>query len=56
MWIELLVEGYVWIGDCWYWGCIYIIFYKGGIIVINYVNIEEYIYSVIGVEMSSNWL
>jgi SpoIID/LytB domain len=55
MWIEPSAEGYVWIGDRWYRGRTHIIPHKGGITAINYVNIEEYIYSVIGAEMSSNW-
>ena len=55
MWIEPKAEGYVWIGDRWYRGRTHIIPHKGGITAINYVNIEEYIYSVIGAEMSSNW-
>ena len=55
MWIEPKAEGYVWIGDRWYRGRTHIIPHKGGITAINYVNFAEYLYSVIGAEMNSNW-
>ncbi|MEB3342511.1 SpoIID/LytB domain-containing protein [Okeania sp.] len=55
IWIEPKGEGYVWIGDRWYRGRTQLIPHKGGITAINYVNIEEYLYSVIGAEMNGNW-
>ncbi|NEN87518.1 MAG: SpoIID/LytB domain-containing protein [Okeania sp. SIO3H1] len=55
MWIEPKGEGYVWIGDRWYRGRTHIIPSKSGITAINYVDIEQYLYSVIGAEMNGNW-
>ena len=55
MWIEPKGEGYVWIGDQWYRGRTHIIPSKSGITAINYVDIEQYLYSVIGAEMNGNW-
>ncbi|MGB3511743.1 MAG: SpoIID/LytB domain-containing protein [Microcoleaceae cyanobacterium] len=55
MWIEPKGDGYVWIGDRWYRGRTHIIPHKGGVTAINYVSLEEYLYSVIGAEMNGNW-
>ncbi|MGK7922988.1 MAG: SpoIID/LytB domain-containing protein [Trichodesmium sp.] len=55
MWIEPKGDGYVWIGDRWYRGRTHLIPHKGGITAINYVNLESYLYSVIGAEMNGNW-
>lgn len=55
MWIEPKGDGYVWIGDRWYRGRTHLIPHKGGVTAINYVNLEEYLYSVIGAEMNGNW-
>lgn len=55
MWIEPKGEGYVWIGDRWYRGRTHIIPSKTGVTAINYVDIEQYLYSVIGAEMNGNW-
>ncbi|NEP86288.1 MAG: SpoIID/LytB domain-containing protein [Okeania sp. SIO2C2] len=55
MWIEPKGEGYVWIGDQWYRGRTHIIPSKSGVTAINYIDIEQYLYSVIGAEMNGNW-
>ncbi len=55
MWIEPQGGGYVWIGDRWYRGRTHLIPHKEGVTAINYVNLEEYLYSVIGAEMNGNW-
>lgn len=55
MWIEPKGDGYVWIGDRWYRGRTHLIPHKGGITIINYVDLEQYLYSVIGAEMSGSW-
>ncbi|MDJ0553802.1 MAG: SpoIID/LytB domain-containing protein [Microcoleaceae cyanobacterium MO_207.B10] len=55
MWIEPKENGYVWIGDRWYRGRTHLIPHKEGVTAINYVNLEEYLYSVIGAEMNGNW-
>lgn len=55
LWIEPTQSGYVWIGDRWYRGRTLLLSTQQGLTAINYVNLEEYLYSVLGSEMSSNW-
>ncbi|TAG85972.1 MAG: SpoIID/LytB domain-containing protein [Oscillatoriales cyanobacterium] len=55
IWIEPAGNGYVWIGDRWYRGRTLLIPQKSGLTAVNYVDIEQYLYSVLGAEMSGNW-
>lgn len=55
IWIEPVGNGYVWIGDRWYRGRTLLIPQKSGLTAVNYVDIEQYLYSVLGAEMSGNW-
>jgi stage II sporulation protein D len=55
IWIEPTGNGYVWIGDRWYRGRTLLLPQKAGLTAINYVDIEQYLYSVLGAEMSGNW-
>ncbi|MEL6928877.1 MAG: SpoIID/LytB domain-containing protein [Cyanobacteria bacterium J06600_6] len=56
---ELIIEpedgGYVWIGDRWYRGTTQLILQENGITAINHVDIEQYLYSVVGAEAVSSW-
>lgn len=56
---ELIVEpqddGYVWIGDRWYRGRTRLILQNDSITAINHVDLEEYLYSVVGAEAVSSW-
>ncbi len=56
---ELIVEpkddGYVWIGDRWYRGRTRLIRQGKGITAINLVDMDKYLYSVVGSEMVSTW-
>jgi len=56
---ELIIEpedgGYVWIGDRWYRGTTQLIRQDNGITAINHVDIEQYLYSVVGAEAVSSW-
>jgi stage II sporulation protein D len=56
---ELIVEpkddGYVWIGDRWYRGRTRLIRQGNGITAINLVDMDEYLYSVVGSEVVSTW-
>ncbi len=45
----------VWIGDRWYRGSVYVIPTGKGLTAINYVDLEQYLYSVLGAEMNGNW-
>jgi stage II sporulation protein D len=55
LWIEPSNGGYVWIGDGWYRGTAVLIPQDGGITAVNYVDIEQYLYSVLGAEMDGGW-
>ena len=48
-------NGVVWIGDRWYRGRTVITPSGGGLSAINYVDLESYLYSVLGGEMNGNW-
>jgi len=48
-------NGVVWIGDRWYRGRTIITPTSGGLTAINYVDLESYLYSVLGGEMNGNW-
>jgi stage II sporulation protein D len=55
IYIQPTGDGYVFIGDRWYRGGISLVRTDGGLTAVNNVNLEHYLYSVIGAEMSSNW-
>ncbi len=55
LWIEPTNGGYVWIGDGWYRGTAVLIPHEKGITAVNYVDMEQYLYSVLGAEMDGGW-
>ena len=55
VWIKPLAGGYVYIGDFWYRGEVLVIPADKGLTAINYVDLEQYLYSVLGSEMSASW-
>lgn len=48
-------NGYIFIGDRWYRGSVNLVRTDGGITAVNNVDLEQYLYSVIGAEMSPSW-
>ncbi len=54
-WLEPSDGGVVWIGDRWYRGTVQLIPDNGGVTAINYVDIDDYLYSVVGSEMPASW-
>lgn len=54
-WIEPTGDGYVYIGDRWYRGRTLVVPTGKGLAAVNYVDIEKYLYSVLGAEMSASW-
>ncbi|WP_346290201.1 SpoIID/LytB domain-containing protein [Sphaerothrix gracilis] len=54
-WVEPDEGGYVYIGDRWYRGRVLVMPSSSGLLAINYVDIEAYLYSVLGGEMPTNW-
>lgn len=53
--IEPIKGGYVWIGDRWYRGRARIVPTNKGLTAVNQVDLEQYLYSVLGAEMDGNW-
>lgn len=54
-WLEPADNGYVWIGDRWYRGRVMVTLADGELTAINYVDLEDYLYSVVGSEMPTSW-
>jgi len=54
-WIEPTDDGFVYIGDRWYRGRTLVLPTDKGLDAINWVDLEEYLYSVIGGEMDAGW-
>ncbi|HTL89475.1 MAG TPA: SpoIID/LytB domain-containing protein [Leptolyngbya sp.] len=48
-------NGVVWIGDRWYRGRVYIVPTGKGLTAVNYVDLDQYLFSVLGSEMNGNW-
>lgn len=55
IWVEPSAGGYVYIGDRWYRGRTLLVRTPGGVTAVNYVDLEQYLYSVLGGEMNGNW-
>ncbi|MGG6293531.1 SpoIID/LytB domain-containing protein [Leptolyngbya sp. AN02str] len=56
IWIEpKTADGFVWIGDKWYRGRVFVVPTSGGLTAVNYVDLEEYLYSVVASEVPTSW-
>ncbi|HEY9829251.1 MAG TPA: SpoIID/LytB domain-containing protein, partial [Stenomitos sp.] len=55
LWIEPTGDGYVWIGKRWYRGRTQLVPTPKGLTAVNHVDLEQYLYSVLGAEMSASW-
>lgn len=54
-WIEPSGKGFVYIGDRWFRGRTLVIPTEKGLDAVNWVALEEYLYSVLGGEMNTSW-
>ncbi|MEO0768192.1 MAG: SpoIID/LytB domain-containing protein, partial [Cyanobacteria bacterium J06649_4] len=54
-WLEPSDGGFVWIGDKWYRGRVMVTIDGGELVAVNYVDLEDYLYSVVGSEMPTSW-
>ncbi|MHC5934841.1 SpoIID/LytB domain-containing protein [Nostoc sp.] len=54
-WIEPTGKGFVYIGDRWYRGRTLVIPTDKGLTAVNWVDDQEYLYSVLGGEMDASW-
>lgn len=55
LWIEPTSDGYIWIGNNWYRGRLRLVRQGSSIMAINYVDLEDYLYSVVGAEAVPSW-
>lgn len=55
IWIQAAQGGYVYVGEYWYRGRVKLIVQDTGLLAVNYVNLNQYLYSVVGCEMPSSW-
>jgi stage II sporulation protein D len=55
VWIEPVDGGYVYIGDRWYRGRALVVPTSSGLTAVNYVDLEQYLYSVLGAEMGGSF-
>lgn len=55
VWIEATDGGYVYVNKHWYRGKVRLINLGGTLLAVNHVYLEDYLYSVVGSEMWSNW-
>jgi peptidoglycan hydrolase-like amidase len=54
VWVQPSGDGLVHVGDRWYRGRLLLVSQGSSLIAVNYVNLEEYLYSVVGSEMHAN--
>ncbi|NEQ99528.1 MAG: SpoIID/LytB domain-containing protein [Cyanothece sp. SIO2G6] len=54
-WVEPTGDGVVYIGNKWYRGRTRVLAQPGGLTAVNYVDLEHYLYSVLGGEVPTNW-
>ncbi len=54
-WLEPADDGLVWIGGKWYRGRVMVTQEGGELVAINYVDLDDYLYSVVGSEMPTSW-
>ncbi|MGF1516210.1 MAG: SpoIID/LytB domain-containing protein [Nodosilinea sp.] len=54
-WVEPTGGGYIFIKDNWYRGRVLVVPTEGGITAVNWVDIEAYLYGVVGSEMPASW-
>jgi stage II sporulation protein D len=48
-------KGLVYVGERWYRGSVQLLQVSGKLLAINYVDLESYLYSVVGSEMPASW-
>ncbi|MEM6255859.1 MAG: SpoIID/LytB domain-containing protein [Cyanobacteria bacterium P01_D01_bin.156] len=55
VWLEPDNDGYIAVGDRWYRGRLLLLWQDSGVMAVNHVLLRDYLYSVVGAEMSASW-
>ncbi len=51
VWLQPTADGLIYVGDRWYRGKVLLLSQGSGLMAVNYVDLEHYLYSVVGSEM-----
>jgi hypothetical protein len=54
VWLQPSAGGFVYVGDRWYRGKLLLVSQGSTLLAVNYLDLEDYLYSVVGSEMHSN--
>jgi stage II sporulation protein D len=54
-WVEPSNDGFIFIDDTWYRGRVLLLPLEGGVTAVNWVDLEAYLFSVLGSEMYASW-
>jgi hypothetical protein len=54
LWVEPANDGAIYVGDRWYRGRLLLLVQENKLLAVNYVHLEQYLYSVVGSEMHPN--
>lgn len=54
-WVEPTSNGYIYIDNAWYRGRVLVVPNGGKVTAVNWVDLEDYLYSVLGAEMPASW-
>jgi hypothetical protein len=54
VWLQPSPGGFIYLGDRWYRGKLLLVSQGSSLLAVNYVDLEEYLYSVVGSEMHPN--
>ncbi len=55
IWITAQQGGFVYVGQHWYRGKVHLVLQGFSLLAVNHVNLDDYLYSVVGSEMPSQW-
>lgn len=55
VWLLPAEDGAVYVGDRWYRGAVQLSLQENTLLAVNYVDLEEYLYSVVSAEVSPSW-
>ncbi|MBD2100301.1 SpoIID/LytB domain-containing protein [Leptolyngbya sp. FACHB-261] len=55
VWIDPSADGSLYVGERWYRGRLLLLVQGNGVLAVNYVNLRDYLYGVVGSEMPASW-
>lgn len=55
VWLKPMKDGFVYVGDRWFRGDLLLVSQGDTLLAVNYVDLEDYLVSVVGAEVSPSW-